>query len=333
MILSCSIGFAQKIPDYSNLGFWYAHPDKKDLTDKCPLLKSEDSIRADVFFVHSTTYINGTKCNGPLHSQSVIRKTNLSLMNQATVFHGIANIYAPAYRQTRLRLYFRNKRNTDSANCIGSLNLAYEDVRTAFLYYMANWNNGQPVILAGHGQGSLHIQRLISEFSSNILKDKLIVAYVPGFRLLHEDELSSIKYCRDSTSTGCAVTWNTYGKWGALDYPTPLYVWRDTGYSIIHHDSFMVTNPFNWRSNISDTIPVNNILALRPSRNRRIPLKTVEYDGRATIRDNALFLYGIDKQIYNGIADFLYRYDYNLFYSLIRANAILRIENFYQAKP
>ena len=45
-------------PDYSNLFFWAAHPDKKDMSDSVPsFLRNETKDgSADVFFLHPTTF-------------------------------------------------------------------------------------------------------------------------------------------------------------------------------------------------------------------------------------------------------------------------------------
>jgi hypothetical protein len=46
-------------PDYSDLTYWAASPHKRDLSDSIPdfLKKEEQTERADVFFIHPTTYV------------------------------------------------------------------------------------------------------------------------------------------------------------------------------------------------------------------------------------------------------------------------------------
>ena len=54
----------QEVPDYSNLQYWAAHPEKNDPSDSVPApLKASytPSANADVFFVHPTTYLDSTR--------------------------------------------------------------------------------------------------------------------------------------------------------------------------------------------------------------------------------------------------------------------------------
>ena len=65
-----------------------------------------------------------------------------------------------------------------------AFNGAYEDVRSAFFYYLQHWNQGRPFILAGHSQGSQHLVRLIQELETlhetSVLLDRLVAAYLIG---------------------------------------------------------------------------------------------------------------------------------------------------------
>ena len=57
----------QEVPDYSNLQYWAAHPEKNDPSDSVPApLKASytPSSKADVFFVHPTTYLDSSKPYG-----------------------------------------------------------------------------------------------------------------------------------------------------------------------------------------------------------------------------------------------------------------------------
>jgi hypothetical protein len=54
-------------PDYTNLDYWAAHPDKKDPSDSIPApLRSEtrDTL-ADVFFLHPTTFTDKKEADRP----------------------------------------------------------------------------------------------------------------------------------------------------------------------------------------------------------------------------------------------------------------------------
>jgi hypothetical protein len=60
-----------------------------------------------------------------------------------------------------------------------ALDLAYSDIREAFAYYLENFNNNKPFIIASHSQGTVHAKRIISEFiDGKELQNKLIAAYL-----------------------------------------------------------------------------------------------------------------------------------------------------------
>ena len=44
------------------------------------------------------------------------------------------------------------------------IDVAYADVKRAFDYYLENYNNGRPIIIAGHSQGSGHGMRILKEY-------------------------------------------------------------------------------------------------------------------------------------------------------------------------
>ena len=62
---------------------------------------------------------------------------------------------------------------------IKSLDLAYSDIKSEFEYYLKNYNNSQPVIIASHSQGTLHAAKLLKEyFESKPLQNQLVCPYI-----------------------------------------------------------------------------------------------------------------------------------------------------------
>jgi hypothetical protein len=116
-------------------------------------------------------------------------------------------MFVPFYRQAHIRSY----RNLESGGR-DALILAYSDVKAAFQYYLEHHNNGRPIILAGHSQGSTHLMLLLKEFFDNKpLQSQLVVAYLPGIGI-KKNEYQSLKLLTDSTQTGGYVSWNTFKK-------------------------------------------------------------------------------------------------------------------------
>merc|ERR1711924_377910 len=64
----------------------------------------------------------------------------------------------------------------------GSWDQAYGDARAAFQAYLRVWGGERPLILVGHSQGGVMVQRLLREFfqPASALRGRLVAAYTPG---------------------------------------------------------------------------------------------------------------------------------------------------------
>lgn len=224
-------------PDYSNLNYWAAHPWKWDPSDSIPSpLRNnykKDSV-ADVFFLYPTSLISftDTRLNATFEDNVLNAKTDYSsILYQASAFAEQTRVFAPRYRQAHLRSYY----TMDTAQASKAFDIAYQDVKESFIYYLKHYNNGKPIIIASHSQGTTHAIRLIKEFfDSTVLKEKLICAYLIGMPV-PEGQFTNIFPCPDSTSTGCFVSWRTYKK----GYAGSSYVVSETL-------KMSVTNPLLW---------------------------------------------------------------------------------------
>jgi Protein of unknown function (DUF3089) len=225
-------------PDYSNLYYWAAHPWKKDPSDSVPKpLRDGYTIdsSADVFFIYPTTFTDdaATRWNADINDAAINAKTDYSpILYQASVFNEY-RLFSPRYRQAHIRAYFTK----DTAGAKAAFDTAYGDIKTAFQYYLDHFNNGRPVIIASHSQGSTHAQRLLKDFFENTpLQKKLVVAYVMGM-YISNNEFTSLKMCNDSLQTGCVCGWRTFKK----NYE-PDFIVKEKG-------SGLITNPLSWTTN------------------------------------------------------------------------------------
>ena len=226
------------LPDYSDLQYWAAHPWKWDPSDSIPApLRNEPRDTAvDVFFLHPTMYTDkmpAGKMNADIDDDYLNAKTDYStILYQASVFNQHARVFAPRYREAHIDAY----KFTDSLASMTAFNLAYEDVKTAFEYYLKHYNNGRPIIIASHSQGSTHGLRLLKEYFENKpLQKQLVAAYLIGMTLPKE-YFTSLKICEDSFQTGCFCGWRTLKK----GY-TPPYLKNDKGNSFVN-------NPLTWKT-------------------------------------------------------------------------------------
>lgn len=225
-------------PDYSKLNYWAAHPGKHDPSDTVPkpLLGENLEKDADVFYLHPTT-LTGIRKNGndnaEIDDAYINHKTDYTaIMYQASVFNERGRVYAPRYRQAHIGMY----NEKDSASKYNAFNIAYEDVKNAFTYYLENENNGRPIIIASHSQGTTHATRLLKEFfDGKPLSKQLVCAYLIGMGV-RKNEYKQIPICTDSTSTGCFVSWRTYRKDHSDNWANRL------------DSSIAVVNPITWKT-------------------------------------------------------------------------------------
>lgn len=231
------IGSSPDAPDYSKAENWAALPDREDAADRlpedCDLVDAQADASVDVFFIHPTTYYRSYSGNADVTDNRLNEFTDdQTIMRQASAFNGSARVYAPRYRQASLHNFFKR----DMSKSKKAFDMAYSDVRSAFEYYMANFNEGRPVIIAGHSQGSLHGKMLVSEFFDGTdIQDQLVAAYLIGYSV-ERDLYSFLPVCDSPDQTGCIVSFSTYG-WEAeprhQDYSNSICVnpisWKDNG--------------------------------------------------------------------------------------------------------
>jgi hypothetical protein len=225
--------------DYENMVNWAAHPAKVDLADTLAVdSEKRDEKRVDVFFIHPTTLSGKLRDgyeNAEITDEHINKKTDESPIRfQASVFNESCNVYAPRYRQAHLKMYDEK----DSTKLHESFGKAYADVKSAFIYYMKNYNKGKPIIIASHSQGTTHARRLIKEMvDGREIQNRMIVAYLVGMPVL-KNEFQNIKLCKDSIQTNCFVSWRTFHKSYKDDWANRL----DTNIAVVNPVTWLTTN-------------------------------------------------------------------------------------------
>ncbi|MBK8922642.1 MAG: DUF3089 domain-containing protein [Saprospirales bacterium] len=201
-------------PNYADLSVWAAHPLKSDAADRSPNPRMPEppaGDRVDVFFLYPTTYTGARRAerywNAAADDPAVNRKTDsTTILYQATIFNNTGRVFAPRYRQAHLHSFY----GKDKTSAAQALDLAYADVRTAFLFYLEHWNEGRPFILAGHSQGARHGMYLIRELIENTpLEKQLVAAYLVGWPVA-DTFFRKITPCKTPQETGCFCSWRTF---------------------------------------------------------------------------------------------------------------------------
>jgi hypothetical protein len=233
---------APPIPDYADPKAWAALPFQKDSADVVPdtsYRDMQDRAAVDVFFLYPTTYIGkkGQRAwNGDVRDEKLnVRTDRSAIRNQATVFNGSCKVYAPRYRQAHLECFYTLKQKGDAEQ---ALNLAYRDVHAAFEYYLQHYNQGRPLIIASHSQGTMHAARLINEYyrEGNDMPP-LVVAYLIGMPV-KKDNFENLRPCETPDDTDCFCSWRTVDE---KYRPKRTY---PTG------DDYEVTNPLTWTNDV-----------------------------------------------------------------------------------
>lgn len=214
--------------DYGRTESWLARPEFDSAARLVPgdsgYRDLGDIARADAFYIHPTTGMNTDIDNVPVGDAEALATARLMLMAQATPFNGIARIYAPLYRQAALHVF-----DGDEAGVQAPMNLAYEDVRSAFRHYAQHDNRGRPFFLVAHSQGANHALRLLAEeILGTPMQDLLVAAYIPGMpvpRAVFDGPLAAIPPCAAPRQTGCVAAWGSFaegyrdfGGWEAVNH-------------------------------------------------------------------------------------------------------------------
>ncbi|MEQ1554386.1 MAG: DUF3089 domain-containing protein [Ferruginibacter sp.] len=307
---------ADKKPNYADLHYWAAHPWKKDPSDSVPKpirnFIVEDST-VDVFFIHPTTLTanKDKRWNADIDDATLNAKTDYStILYQASAFNKQCRVFAPRYRQVHIRAYY-----VPLKSVITYFDTAYEDVKNAFEYYLKNYNNGHPIIIASHSQGTTHAAHLLKDFFENKpLQNKLVCAYILGMPIA-ENYFSTISMCKDSSATGCFVSWRTYHR----GYVEPLFVAKEEFKAAI-------INPLTWTMDTALVSSNKNMGGVMLKFNKIIPNvvnSNIHHNVLWTSKPNVFgkFLY-TQKNYHVG--------DINLFYMNIRQNVKTRIDAFWK---
>ena len=186
-----------------------ASPDYRRRADWAEWRSGNSSARVDVFFVQPTTYIS-KHWNQELDDVKTDAWTRASVaMRQIGAFAACCRVYSPRYRQASSRAF--TEMAGDGAK---AYDLAYQDVRSAFSYYLAHENGGRPFVLVGHSQGALHVMRLLrEEVDGRPIGGRLVVAYAPGIGVpvgTFGTDLKSVVACDTPKRTGCVASWNSF---------------------------------------------------------------------------------------------------------------------------
>lgn len=200
---------------------------------------STDTTVADVFFVGPTIYTGADNLSITDEKNKAYIKGAVAI--QRSIYgnsdYTPANLkrrfFAPHYRQCGFKGHL-------AANSAELLSVAFSDVKDAFEFYMANYNNGRPIILAGFSQGSDMCIRLLKEcFNTDARKKQLVACYAIGWHYSSDDVTAcGFNAATGANDTGVVISFNSEedGKTVANSHMVPSTVQNKT----------LCINPLNW---------------------------------------------------------------------------------------
>ena len=321
-------------PDYAKVSSWQARPDIKDNVALWAPVGYSAAPKPGVaaFFVTPTGFIDRSGWNAPLDDKTTNERLDMMLKGQATAFNGVAAIYVPRYRQATFGAFLTDKPDAQKA-----LNVAYSDVVRAFEAFVASIPADQPIILAGHSQGSLHLSRLLKEhIAGTPIARRIVAAYVVGWPISVEADLPAMALpaCAADDQTGCVLSWQSFATPAET---ADLRAVFDAGTGLTGKlragTTLLCTNPLLGRATNEAAAPARNLGALEiavAKAGKPLPAHTI---GAVCGKDGYLNIgeppAGFGTYVLPG--NNYHVYDYNLFWANIRADAEARVNAFQAA--
>ncbi len=281
-------------------------------------------FEVDVFYLYPTSW---TKTENDRYyceiDNASLRKTApFNYKRQASAFETCANVYVPFYRQIdALWLMGENKLQEGQKYFEG---IPYADALAAFEYYLKNYNEGKPFILASHSQGSAVMKGLLKYYmkeNPDVYK-RMVAAYLIGYSVTEDDlkEYSHLKFATGETDTGVIVSWNTEAP--------------ETEYNPILFDGAISINPITWTLEETPATKEENAgsLIANLQKGELVPMENLA-DATVNKDRGSVICSSVDVNVYapegapfpKGV---YHLNDYGFYYNNIRQNAEKRIEKF-----
>jgi hypothetical protein len=169
------------------------------------------SPRFDCFYVYPTVS-RELALNADLRVQSSEVDTAIA---QAAPFSRVCRVFAPMYRQVTLAALALHP-SLDVPAAYGLI--AYDSLLAGFESYMADFNDGRPIVFIGHSQGAVILIRLLSRLVDNdpTLHSRLLLAIILGGDVevragsLAGGSFSHIPACSRAGEAGCVIAYSSF---------------------------------------------------------------------------------------------------------------------------
>jgi hypothetical protein len=165
--------------------------------------------RVDCFYVYPTVSDQTT----PQANFDIDPELRSIALFQAARYSSECRVFAPVYRQLTIASIF------SGGSTPAMRETAYQDVRRAWLDYLANDNGGRGVVFIGHSQGGGVLRRLLREEvdPNPSVRRKLVSALLLGSTVTVAEgsdrggDFVNIPACRRPGQLGCVVSYMSFG--------------------------------------------------------------------------------------------------------------------------
>ncbi len=320
---------------YSETDMWLAHPGRsannpalwlpQGTADDLPALAG--NRKPAVFFIHPTSYLSRDHWNAPLDDEESQARARIFLRGQASAFNAVGEVWAPRYRQAAIGAFLTDKPEGQMA-----LDAAYADVLVAFDEFISAISVEQPIVLAGHSQGSLHLMHLLKDrVAGTPLANRVIAAYVVGWPVSIETDIPAmgLAACDSPDQTGCILSWESFAE--PADYSRILEVYNMTiGFNGQPRKGtkMLCTNPIN--GDIDSAATGNRNLGTLVPNDELSEGKLVSGSVPARCDEKGILLIGDPPDLgpYTLPGNNYHVYDYSLFWANVRADVMRRTQAF-----
>ncbi len=165
---------------------------------------------ADCFYLYPTV----SRDPGFNSDLSPGMEERMAVAIQFARYASVCRPYVPIYRSGTVAAV---RSVLDGLNPEPIFNRAYGDVEAAFRHYMRHYNNGRPIVIVAHSQGSVYaIELLKREFEGRPLERQLVSAVIPGWKVeVPQGQVTGgtfrrLPICTRGDQTGCVVSYVSY---------------------------------------------------------------------------------------------------------------------------
>jgi pimeloyl-ACP methyl ester carboxylesterase len=164
---------------------------------------------ADCFYVYPTVSTQTT-----VNADLTVEASEIKAAEaQASRFSSVCDVWAPMYRQRPLNAPAASPSDDAAAGQV-----AYDSVARSWHDYLEHFNDGKPIVVLGHSQGSAVLINLLQREVDNDqgLRARLVSALILGgnVEVPTGDDVGAtfqhIPACRAPTQTGCVIAYSSF---------------------------------------------------------------------------------------------------------------------------